>query len=89
VNTFARAVPTNNVVVANPRKNVTRHVARMTYHIHTLLNGHRLVVADEWAFHEIIALAMTIEASFLPTAIVAHELIECIPDFRTSSAWLK
>ena len=60
VDALARPVVANDIVVTYPRPYIRRHMSRMTNDVHVLLNAHGLILSDQWPFHHIIALTMTV-----------------------------
>src|SRR6185312_9514542 len=80
VQTIARAIATDQVIVAQPVEIAAVDIRRMDDDIHVLRDGHGLVVADEGPLHQVVALAMTIEPGFGGPAVFPHEIVEGAPD---------
>src|SRR3954462_6600269 len=63
-------------VVADPGEASASDMLRMDRHIHVFLNGHGLVAADQRPLHQIVALAVRVEAVLLVALVLAHEGVE-------------
>src|SRR6188768_1759353 len=88
VQPVARAVTADQVIVAQPIEITGMDIRRMDDDVHVLRDGHGLVVADEGTFHQVIALAMTIEPGFRRPAVFLHEIVESVPYVLARRAWL-
>src|SRR5215469_13199551 len=73
VQAFAWAVRPDQVIVADPGQDAAADIGWMHDNIHILFDVHRLVLADEWTLHEIIALAVTVQPLLFRPSVLAHE----------------
>src|SRR5581483_9394821 len=76
VDAVSRTVAADNVVVAQPVQVPTIRVGWMHDDVHVLLDGPRLVAADQRPFDEVVALAVAIEPRFFRPTMLAHERVE-------------
>ena len=89
VQPVAGAVAADEVVVAQPVEIAAVDIGRMHDDVHVLLDGHRLVVADQRTLDQIVALAVAIEPRLLGPAVLAHEVVEGLPDILAGRAGLE
>src|ERR1700693_2157589 len=75
VQPFARAVRSDQPIVAVPRQHAALDIGWVHDDVHVLFDVHRLVIADERPFDEIVALAVAMQALFLGPAVLAHEIV--------------
>ena len=57
---LAGAVGPDQVIVADPGEHAAPDVGRMHDDVHVSFNAHRLIVADERPFHQVVALAVAV-----------------------------
>src|SRR5262249_33982361 len=73
VQAFARAVRSDQVIVAHPGQDAAADIGWMHDNIHILFDVHRLVLADEWTLHEIVALAVAVQPLLFRPPVLAAE----------------
>src|SRR5262249_43528433 len=61
VQSVARTVSANEVVIAKPVQITGMDIGRMDDNIHILFDGHWFIVTHQWAFDQIVALAMAVK----------------------------
>src|SRR5262245_10822606 len=89
VEPVAGSVAPDQVVIAKPIEIAAMDIGRMNDDVHVLLDRHGLILIDQGTFHHIVALAMTIKARLDRTAILAHEVVERVPNILTGRAGLE
>src|SRR5262249_48744874 len=77
------------VVVAHPRGDVAVNIGRVHHDVHVFLNRHRLVVAHQRPFDQIVALAVAVEPRLLRPAVLLHEGVVFVPDHLAGGAGLE
>src|SRR3974390_1250883 len=82
-------ITTDQVIVAQPVEIAAADVGRVHHDVHILGDWDRLVVADQWALDQIVALAVAIKARFGRPPILPHEVIEGVPDVLARGARLE
>src|SRR5262249_49528702 len=89
VQSVARTVPANEVVIAKPVQITGMDIGRMNDNIHILFDGHWFIVTHQWAFDQIVALAMAVKARFRGPPVLAHEVVEGVPNVLAGCAGLE
>jgi hypothetical protein len=88
VQPVAGAVAADKVIVAQPIQIAAVDIGRMHDDIHVLRDGPRLVIAYQRPFDKIVALAVAIKPRFGRAPVLAHEIVEGVPDVFTGCAGL-
>src|SRR5947209_11116759 len=89
VDAVAGTVAADDIVVAQPVQIAAVRVGRMDNDVHVLLDHPRLVAANERPLDQIVALAVAIEPRLFGPAVLAHELVERLPDVLARRAGLE
>src|SRR4029079_12113322 len=89
VDAVAGAVAADDVVVAQPVEVAAVRIGRMDDDVHVLLDRPWLVAANERPLDKIVALTIAIEPRLFRPAVLAHEIVERLPDVLARRAGLE
>src|ERR1022692_2025440 len=86
VQTLHLTLVVEEVVVGDPTVAVWSAECGMQREIHVVANCHRLLMANEWALHHVVALSVEVHALLFRPPVLAHERVVPVPDVGTVRA---